>query len=122
MSRAAWGDTSSLTDRRPETMQEPPSLLSTFTGFHLIAKKFPFLSNPKFSTPPVPGLPRDRVWRGLARYRQADETGMNALRREEREYAKVTTLLETPMLEVTYFADGAGELLPLTHCLQALTM
>lgn len=39
----------------------------------------------------------------------ADEDVPMAPRREEREYAKVATLLETPALEVTYYADTPGE-------------
>jgi hypothetical protein len=31
-----------------------------------------------------------------------------APRREEREYGKVTTLLESPVLECTYYADTPG--------------
>lgn len=92
---------------RPETAYEPTSSISSLLGFHAIARRFKFLSNPKFSTPPVAGLPRDRMWRGLARYR-LPEDGPRVHSREEREYAKVTTLLETPLLECTYYHDVPG--------------
>lgn len=48
------------------------------------------------------------MWRGLARYR-LPEDGPRVHSREEREYAKVTTLLETPLLECTYYHDVPGE-------------
>ena len=94
---------------RPEIAQEPPSAISISYGFHLLARTFPFLLDPKFSTPPATGLPRDRVWRGLARYRTAEEDASRVPRREEREYAKVTTLLESPALDLTYYSDAPGE-------------
>jgi hypothetical protein len=94
----------------PLTASEPPSLLSTRHFFHKIAKDFAFLRNPKFSSPPVVGLPRDRVWRGLARYWDPEEEeAQRKPRREEREYAKATTLVETPRLELRYYSDDPGE-------------
>lgn len=48
------------------------------------------------------------MWRGLARYRIPEE-GPRTYNREEREYAKVTTLLDTPLLECTYYHDVPGE-------------
>ena len=92
------------------TADEPPSLLSGRLSFHKIAKEFKFLRNPRFSTPPIPGLARDRVWRGLARYRDTDDHAAHRqLRREEREYAKVTTLVDTPRLDVHYYSDDPGK-------------
>ena len=92
------------------TAEEPPSLLSTRSGFHRIAQEFKFLRDPRFSTPPIAGLPRDRVWRGLARYRDMDdEAPHHQLRKEEREYAKVTTLVDTPRLDVHYYSDEPGK-------------
>ncbi|ORY27357.1 hypothetical protein BCR39DRAFT_589249 [Naematelia encephala] len=99
-----------LLNQDPDIAKEPPSLLSMFFGFHILAKRFPFLYDPKFSTPPVMGLPRDRIWRGLARYRvgEGNEDRPQESKREDREYAKVTTLLEAPGLDLTYYADTPG--------------
>ncbi|WVQ79015.1 hypothetical protein IAT38_001107 [Cryptococcus sp. DSM 104549] len=94
-----------LLKQQAELALKPPSAISIFTGFHLLAKQFPFLHDPKFSTPPVAGLPTDRVWKGLARYRLPEENAPKTQRREEREYAKVTTWLETPELNLVYHAD-----------------
>ncbi|GAA95056.1 uncharacterized protein L969DRAFT_25347 [Mixia osmundae IAM 14324] len=43
------------------------------------------------------------AWKGLERYRTEDTTGAHAA-----EYAKVTTLLDTPALDLTYYADVPG--------------
>ena len=61
-------------------------------------------------------MPSDRVWKGLARYRMADENVTLTPRREEREYAKVTTLLESPELECVYYADTPGMSCKAFHC------
>jgi hypothetical protein len=37
------------------------------------------------------------------------------MKREEREYAKVTTLLESPGLDFSYYADNPGEETPTQH-------
>ncbi|WWC57636.1 uncharacterized protein I303_100168 [Kwoniella dejecticola CBS 10117] len=97
-----------LLKRQPDLTAKPPSALSVFTGFHLLSKQFKFLRDPKFSTPPVAGLPTDRIWKGLARYREPENGDTKAPKREEREYAKVTTLLETHRLDLTYYADTPG--------------
>ncbi|EIW72981.1 hypothetical protein TREMEDRAFT_42131 [Tremella mesenterica DSM 1558] len=88
--------------------KQPPSSISTFPGFHTLAKKFSFLYNPKFSTPPVLGLPQDRIWRGLARYREPDMTTPKTPKREDREYAKKTTLLVSDRVDVLYYSDAPG--------------
>ncbi|WWC67272.1 uncharacterized protein I206_101180 [Kwoniella pini CBS 10737] len=97
-----------LLKRQPDLTAKPPSTLSIFSGFHLLSKQFKFLHDPKFSTPPVAGLPTDRIWKGLARYREPENGEPRAPKREEREYAKVTTLLETHQLDLTYYADTPG--------------
>lgn len=89
--------------------QQPPSTISTLFGFSALARRFSFLQDPKFSAPPVLGLPQDRVWKGLARYRSTNEATTNVVHREDREYAKATTLLEAPALDFTYYADAAGK-------------
>ncbi|WWC90151.1 uncharacterized protein L201_005084 [Kwoniella dendrophila CBS 6074] len=97
-----------LLKQQPDLTEKPPSALSVFTGFHLLSKQFKFLRDPKFSTPPVAGLPTDKIWKGLARYREPEMGENKAPKREEREYAKVTTLLETHRLDLTYYADTPG--------------
>jgi hypothetical protein len=79
--------------------------------FHALANKLRFLSSssyvaskPSFSKEP---------WKGLPRYRAGetgDETRGNEPTDQEREYAKVTTVLDGPELDVTYFCDVAGKL------------
>ncbi|KAK8844716.1 hypothetical protein IAR55_006566 [Kwoniella newhampshirensis] len=97
-----------LLKKQPDLTSKPPSAISVFTGFHFLAKQFAFLHDPKFSSPPVAGLPTDRVWKGLARYRQTEDGGPQMSRREEREYAKVTSLMEASKVELTYYADTPG--------------
>ncbi|WVQ74514.1 hypothetical protein IAR50_004115 [Cryptococcus sp. DSM 104548] len=100
-----------LLKRQTDLSRQPPSVISIFTGFHLLAKQFPFLYDHKFSTPPVPGLPTDKLWKGLARYRlpeDSDSTTPQNGAREEKEYAKVTHLLEAPELTLTYYSDTPG--------------
>jgi len=38
-----------------------------------------------------------------------DDAPHHQLRREEREYAKVTTLVDTPRLDVHYYSDEPGK-------------
>lgn len=98
-----------LLKRDPVVALEPPSALSSFSGFHWLAKRFPFLYDPRFSSPPVAGLPADRMWKGLARYRLPDEKNIGGgLQREENQYAKVATILSTHALDFTYYADAPG--------------
>jgi hypothetical protein len=44
------------------------------------------------------------MWKGLARYRDTATT----VTKEDREYAKVTTLLDSAALDFSYFADTPG--------------
>jgi hypothetical protein len=49
----------------------------------------------------------DRSWQGLPRYRSSLDDGIESSHRDE--YAKVTTLLTSPELQVTYYCDTAGK-------------
>ncbi|TXT06049.1 hypothetical protein VHUM_03522 [Vanrija humicola] len=93
----------------PDVAQKPPSTISSFLGFHALAKKFPSIFDPKLSTQPIPGITPDRVWTGLARYRLPDEPGHAKKHQEERQYAKVTQVLNTQQLDITYFVDTPGK-------------
>ncbi|ORX35037.1 hypothetical protein BD324DRAFT_652754 [Kockovaella imperatae] len=97
-----------LYKKEPDVAKQPPSKLSSSSYFQSLARKFSFLQNPRFSSPPVVGLPQDRVWKGLARYRLDEGSAHKAATKEEREYAKVTTLLDSPALDLTYYADSPG--------------
>lgn len=102
-----------LLKQQADLANKPPSTISIFSGFHLLSRQFPFLYDPKFSTAPVPGLPTDKLWKGLARYRLPEDDATQSPRKEggdEREYAKATNLLETPELTLTYYADIPGKL------------
>ncbi|KAL1409648.1 Macrophage colony-stimulating factor 1 receptor [Vanrija albida] len=93
----------------PDVAQEPPSIISSFSGFHKLAKKFPSLFDPKLSAQTIAGIPPDRVWKGLARYRLPDEEDKAKKHQEDRQYAKVTQVLHTQQLDVTYFSDTPGK-------------
>ncbi|KAG8964186.1 hypothetical protein FRC03_002130 [Tulasnella sp. 419] len=89
-----------LRDGVPDEVHEPHRFLS-FDVFRRLATLFPGIIR-RTTPPPAP------KWRGLARYMteaQRREAGEFA---HELEYAKVTTLLETKMLEATYFVDAPG--------------
>lgn len=93
-----------LLNRKPELAEQTPSSISTRSGFHRIAKLVPQI----FDLPSVPvGVPTDRVWKGLARYR-LDETEGSVKQREEPQYAKVATLLTTRAMDITYASDAPG--------------
>lgn len=96
-----------LLKQDPEVAKEPPSTITSIPGFQWLAKRFKFLYDPHFSSPPVAGLPSDRVWKGLARYRLPEDLNSH-VHREEREYAKVTTLLSTRALDLSYYTDAPG--------------
>ncbi len=98
-----------LVERDNRIQLEPPSVISAFPGFHWLAKRFDFLYDPRLSVPPVAGLPADRVWKGLARYRLPDEKVEGVqLQAEENQYAKVATILSTRALDFTYYSDTPG--------------
>ncbi|GMK54228.1 hypothetical protein CspeluHIS016_0108140 [Cutaneotrichosporon spelunceum] len=98
-----------LVERDSRIQLEQPSVISSFPGFHWLAKRYKFLYDPRLSMPPVTGLPADRVWKGLARYRLPDEkiesVQVNA---EENQYAKVATILSSRALDFAYFSDTPG--------------
>nr|ODN85117.1 hypothetical protein L203_05068 [Cryptococcus depauperatus CBS 7841] len=103
-----------LLKRQADLATKSPSVISFFSDFHSLAKRFPFLYNSKFSAPPIPGLPTDKLWKGLARYRLPEDPVMKLSQNQtkgNKEYAKVTSLLEAPELSLTYYADTPG-LLP----------
>ena len=95
-----------IVQEKPEITKQPPSRMTTRPAFQALAKILAFIRDPDFSIPPIKGLPTDRTWKGLARYQ--DHEPVNKPFVESKEYAKVSTLLETPLLELTYFADTPG--------------
>lgn len=97
-----------LVERDSRIQLEPPSVISSFPGFHWLAKRFDFLYDPRLSVPPVAGLPADRVWKGLARYRLPDEKVGCVPLQAENQYAKVATILSTRALDLTYYSDTPG--------------
>jgi uncharacterized protein (DUF1684 family) len=97
--------------RRPELADAPPSTLITRPAFRALAKKYRSLASQYSTKIPTYALSYygpDREWKGLARYR--DDTDIAAaLKGKETEYAKVTTLMTTPRIEMTYYGDVAGQ-------------
>lgn len=94
---------------RPETR---PTLLTLLpASFQALARKLKFLSDSTFIAP----LPSsaNQTWKGLPRYRAResgdDGPGKNEPTESEREYAKVTTVLDAPEIDLTYYSDVAGE-------------
>ncbi len=83
------------------------------SGFHAVAKAFPFLHDSAFSRPPTSAAAfygENHEWKGLARYR--DTGGKDAMRNpsmKQIEYAKVATILQTPAMDLEYYVDVAGE-------------
>lgn len=65
--------------------------------------------------PAIPSLSsrsqRQAKWGGLARYHTNGDNNEKTGMLHEPEYAKVTCLLETPALNIIYYADVAGKLL-----------
>lgn len=54
----------------------------------------------------LPAASTKQKWQGLARYHTASEKP-DAF--DGHEYAKLSTILDTPALDLTYYADVAGE-------------
>jgi len=93
----------------PDAAREPPSEITSRLGFRWLAKRIPSLFNPGLSQPAAAsGLPTDRVWKGLARYRLDDEGTAALAHKEDRQYAKVTTILQTRTLDLCYASDSPG--------------
>jgi hypothetical protein len=95
---------------RPDLANAPPSTLITRPAFRALANKYKSLAS-QYSTK-IPTYAQsyygpEKEWKGLARYR--DDTDISAaLKGKETEYAKVTTLMSTRRIEMTYYADVAG--------------
>lgn len=88
----------------PDSMKEPSEYL-VFGGFQRLVRDF--ASTLRMVTPTPPSK-----WQGLSRYKteaQRREAGELA---HDVEYAKITTLVETPLLEVIYHVDNPGEVPP----------
>lgn len=98
-----------LLEQDPVIKEEPPSEIASRPGFRWLLKKFPALLDSKFAARPIAVQQPTGQWKGLARYRLEDE-GVPAakVQREERQYAKVTTLLATKLLDLSYFYDCGG--------------
>lgn len=94
-----------LIRRDPDLVKRPPSELSTKAAFRALSRIYDFLADPIFSKPPRAGMPRDRTWRGLARYREGKAKDTS---RTEREYGKLPLLLKTDTMDFTYYADTPG--------------
>lgn len=91
-------------------MHHPPTLASLKPEpFHNLVRHFKFLSSVKAFGPPPSAAAE--AWKGLARYRTADDadTKGRPLTEREKEYAKVTTVLDAPECDLTYYCDVAGE-------------
>jgi len=70
-----------------------------FKAFHLIALRL--FRVPHAAEPPASG----RKWAGLSRYYTQNEKTDKS---NAHEYAKLSTLLETPIVDLLYYADVAG--------------
>jgi hypothetical protein len=83
----------------------------SFEAFHRLAQQLHL----PLSAPTVPSLSdqsqHQTKWGGLARYHTSNESNEKTGMLHEPEYAKVTCLLETPALNIIYYADVAGTLL-----------
>jgi hypothetical protein len=85
------------------------------TAFLSLAKEFQWLSNQFFAKPPTYASAYygpDKEWKGLVRYR-ADIDADIGPSDVELEYAKVTTVLEAHKVDLLYYSDVAGKLVPM---------
>lgn len=98
-----------LLEQDPAIREEPSSELASRSGFRGLLKKFPALLDSKFAARPIAVQQPTGQWKGLARYRLEDD-GIPVVKvtREERQYAKVTTLLTTNQLDLSYYYDVGG--------------
>lgn len=85
----------------PEVVYGPIHRFLRFSIFRHIAKaQFFLIDKPTRKKPPK--------WKGLARYMTDAQRREAGELTHEVEYAKVTTLLDTPGLDVTYYVDVPG--------------
>ncbi|CAE6460827.1 unnamed protein product [Rhizoctonia solani] len=82
----------------------------SFSAFHQLARRLSLPFSAPITPGPSNGAPFQKKWGGLARYHHtnndsSERTGIL----HEPEYAKVTCLLETPGLNIIYYADVAGK-------------
>lgn len=98
-----------LLEQNPAIKDEPSSGVTSRSGFQKILKQFPALLDSKFAARPIAVQQPTGQWKGLARYRLEDD-GVPVVKvaREERQYAKVTTLLTTNLLDLSYYYDVGG--------------
>lgn len=90
----------------PNVLVLPPSAMSLREKFKQMSSKFAFLYVPDTSPHP---LFEHRPWKGLARYREgADKDTAFGRGSHEIEYAKVTTLLDSPSVDVSVYYDEPG--------------
>jgi hypothetical protein len=78
--------------------------------FSKLAEEMEWLSNQFLATPPSYASAyygNDKEWKGLARYR-TDIEGDIGPTDPQLEYAKVTTVLEAPKIDLVYYSDLAG--------------
>lgn len=80
-----------------------------FKSFHMIA---PSLFRKPLRSADLPKSSTDEKWTGLSRYTTHDEKSDHST---SHEYAKLSTILETPVLDLTYYADVAGKLTSLAE-------
>lgn len=84
-----------------------PSYL--FDAFHALAQRLRL----PFSAPVPPDSsaqpPNQKKWGGLPRYHADNDSSEKAGPLHESEYAKSTCLLDTPALNIIYYADVAGK-------------
>ncbi|KAL8281144.1 hypothetical protein RQP46_006502 [Phenoliferia psychrophenolica] len=98
-----------------EEFSRAPPLFASILAFRHLLHGIPLLhgrglfrSAPKAPAPPPPAASAWE-WQGLPRYQSNSDEKDGALPAHRVEYAKVTTLLASPELELTYYCDTAGK-------------